>query len=607
MVEVASAVALVRLAGGVIKSLEGTVGSKILEWNTEAKIEGLYKKIKKIEKVKTIWQVSKAISLETFYVEPHVVIDGKRTRVKTFSQFGTRSVLVEGIAGQGKSIYLKSLCIEELKAGSKIPIFIELRRIGSNQSLFEQIQISLKGLGLTVDQKLFGALAQSGKILLLLDGFDEVATDRQKLIVNEIEDLININEELNLVVSSRLDSSLRSSPALQVVRLDNLQGVEYEKLVEKLCSNDEYAENLKKVIEASPSSVKELLCTPLLVTFMVMLYKTYQLLPQNLSDFYGQVFQLLLLRHDGAKPGYKRERLCDFNDSEYREIFEAMCYFSKANTRSVFTIEQLINYIDQAFENLSKKGDPHKYLKDIEVVTNMILKESEEYTFIHKSIQEFFAASFLVKKPDSSIKKFYQKLLDKPVGARRWEQEIRFLSEIDTYRYFKFYFIPFIHSYFKISGAADLNSIKVDLDFVVKYFGRMYLYGITPEAKARFGSMSYQIAEIPASFRHIFDVQNLFSKIDPIVRRAVFPDEKLIGITQEKFKKAFPNIPKDDYFKDLRHFFTLELFLLPGNRDLEANILKIFLPTIEVFKLRYLAAVDFVEQAENQDILDLVI
>ena len=84
---------------------------KIKQWNTDHQIDKLYQQIGQVRKVKTIWQIDKAVDLLDFYCDSHVILDEKRCKVCKLSDFQTKdNILIQGIAGQGKSILLRFLC-----------------------------------------------------------------------------------------------------------------------------------------------------------------------------------------------------------------------------------------------------------------------------------------------------------------------------------------------------------------------------------------------------------------------------------------------------------------------------------------------------------------
>ena len=86
-------------------------------------------------------------------------------------------------------------------------------------------------------------------------------------------------------------------------------------------------------IDSKVKHMKNLFCTPLLVTLLVVSYKAYKTLPDNIHEYYENLFIYLLQRHEGTKPGFKRETKSKLDDFQYRIVFETLCFMVKKVTR----------------------------------------------------------------------------------------------------------------------------------------------------------------------------------------------------------------------------------------------------------------------------------
>ena len=423
---------------------------------TERIIARFYKHQSKVRLVKTLWQVDKAVDISTFYCESHVYIKEVRRKIVSMSDLdGLGNLLVEGIAGQGKSIFLRYLCGVELVRGQYIPIFLELRRVQPHTNLLDYLLGSLAEIGLQTSADGFREVASSGRVLLLLDGFDEVNEEDKPEIIAQVEHLVNTHDNLRVIITSRPHSGMEVSPIFHVLRLSDLQGDEYKTVIFKLLEDSKTATELIKQVQAHQGDVSLLLKTPLLVTLLVLNYKSFQEIPAHLSGFYDSLFKLLLQRHDGTKPGYRRQRLCSINDTEYRLVFEAFCYLAKKHRKGVFDHATVYSIAKEAFNATGIKEDAEKFIRDIVNITCLLVKDGEEYRFIHKSVQEYYAACFIKNKPDVVATTIYQRLFTSSIYG--WDQELRFLSEIDGYRFRKFGFIPAICRYLKLN-ESDLMS-----------------------------------------------------------------------------------------------------------------------------------------------------
>ena len=460
-------------------------GKKILQWNTEKKIETLYKKISKVRQVKTIWQVDKPVDLSEFYCDPHIKIDKERKIVRKIADIGLKgNILIEGIAGQGKSIFLRYLSSRELLYGEGIPLFIELRRVDKDHSLKDRIVAAFDALGLDVDDELFKVLANSGKIVLMLDAYDEIPGELKSSVLTDIEDIVSKHENIRVITTSRPQENIRTSNYFSNVVLDNLKKKEYQEVIKKLAKDQDWANSLIGHIEHRSPHIKSLLFSPLMVTLLVLLYKSYQHLPANLSGFYDVLFQMLLQRHDGTKPGFTRQRKCDLDDIQYRNAFEALCLLAKKSPQQSFSISVLHGVAEEAIAQTNLKAKPADFINDIVRITCLILREGDEHRFIHKTVQEYYAASFIQKKPDTWAKQLYTRISDSD-NRYKWQQELEFLSEIDSYRYNRYFLLPICLDVLSLSEKqlqekrlpATIQQAKFILNGVYIYFGSRNIVG----------------------------------------------------------------------------------------------------------------------------------
>jgi len=73
--------------------------------------------------------------------------------------------------------------------------------------------------------------------------------------------------------------------------------------------------------------------------------------------------------------------------------------------------------------------------------------------FIHKSVREYYAACFIKQKPDLVAEKLYLKLFSHNFYWK-FSQEVKFLAEIDRYRYEKHGVLPYLKKLFDVSEPA---------------------------------------------------------------------------------------------------------------------------------------------------------
>ncbi len=412
-------------------------------------IENAYLKASKVEEVKTIWQVDKVVNLNEFYYPSKIDVESNRVEINSLNDFPENGkIVVQGTAGQGKSILLRYLTGAELRHGKSIPIFVELRKITDRNNIETLIINSLSNLGVECDSSSLKHIYESNKCTLVLDAFDEVKKDLVQDVISYIEDLCSRFHNMKIVISSRPNSDIQCVTFFKVFNLCPLIPSDFPGILEKFFHNDESikADDIVKAIHSNKSGIADLITTPLLLTLLTITYKSYHRIPERLHEFYDNLFYLLVNRHDSTKPGFVREFKSDLNENQLEELFCAFCFYCMIDKKDTLTHGSAISLIKKAksivgLENISE-GD---FLDDTKNNTCLIVEEGFEYNFIHKSIKEYHAASFISKSPLTLKEKFYNLAKNDP---RQFTQEITYLENIDSYYCDTLFLIPIYEKLF---------------------------------------------------------------------------------------------------------------------------------------------------------------
>ena len=139
------------------------------------------------------------------------------------------------------------------------------------------------------------------------------------------------------------------------------------------------------------------------------------------------------------------------------------------------------------YKQLHKVWERLLVLSDLSKNLCLILKDGLEYTFIHKSIQEFYYASFVYNQPEMKIE-FY-KDCDNGFIANK-SNILNFLESMDTYYFYKYYSIPVFTEFvriFDISNSSNtlLESVyyrenQEDSNLEIRWaFGNVVNYGFS--------------------------------------------------------------------------------------------------------------------------------
>ncbi|WP_020482018.1 NACHT domain-containing protein [Methylomonas sp. MK1] len=456
---------------GIVDELVKTATEKLKEKISEAfsihKLETLKENIGRVGKIKTILDPDSIIDLEKIFFEKAITFRNQII-VRTVNYFSSTHVLIEGGPGQGKSLYMRWLCINEGAACTHIPIFIEFRNLGYKESLKKELFRAMKDFGVNLSDDLFDFLAKSKKIVFILDGFDEIPNSERLRIARELETIARTYPDLRIIVSSRPDSGMGASVYFQKYIIETLSKSDQLDFVSHLYKNGEQAQAINNILDEN-SFLTEVTNTPLLLTLFTITYNARQFKPDSLAEFYSIIFPTMLYRHDRLKIGFERERKAGLTDYQMQRIFEALSFVSLKNNSTRFSAQNFRSFLEKTAQ-LERIGENKEDLliDDITNITALIVRDGfDHYSFSHKSIQEYFSAVFLTRQSDERKASFYQLIIKDFNEYRKWQNSLAFLGTIDEKNYTKFFLIPFKRNALSLDANNQVNiTYKALLDII---------------------------------------------------------------------------------------------------------------------------------------------
>lgn len=360
-------------------------------------------------KAKTFLYREKAVLLERFYVPATT-----RYRTSEYSDTALLDVLSElnhlavvGTAGSGKSVFIRFLFLRLLNETSRrLPVLIELRNLNDTEKTVrdlahEQIRTSLPYLGSDALDKMF----ESGGIVLLLDGFDEINHDRRDRIGREIAALCRGSCDSLVIVTSRPDEAVESWESFSVFRMQPLKKQQTIELLSRLDYTKEVKEKfIEEVRTVLFDKHKDFLSNPLLTTMMLLTYEQFAEVPNKIHLFYQQAFLTLFTRHDAYKGMYKRITYANMAIDDFERMFCHFCASTYFREKFVFDDSDVRNHIKDAVSAYGIRAKVDDILKDLLESVCLLQPEGLRYVFVHRSFQEYFAALFILALPTSEIK-----------------------------------------------------------------------------------------------------------------------------------------------------------------------------------------------------------
>lgn len=513
------------LVDDLVKSATDKIKKKLSEAFSLRKLESLKENIGRVGRVKTILDPDSIVDLDQIFFEKAITFSNGSS-AKNVSFFSSKHTLIEGGPGQGKSMYLRWLCLNE--GNAHIPIFIEFRNLRYKKSLKEELFEAIREFGVELSDDLFDFLAKSTKIVFILDGFDEIPNSERLRIARELETIARTYPDLRIVVSSRPDSGMGSSVYFEKQIINNLTEECQADFVRHLYSNGDQSEAINNIL-SSNDFLTEVTNTPLLLTLFTITYNARQFKPDSLAEFYSLIFPTMLYRHDRLKIGYERDRTAGLTDYQMQRVFEALSFVSLKNNRTRFPSSDFRSYLESSAK-LERIDDnlEDKLIDDITCITALIIRDGfDYYSFSHKSIQEYFSAVFLARLPDDRKERFYSLTIRDFNEYRKWQNSLAFLSTIDEKDYTKYFLLPFKRNALNLDSN---NKVKVTYKALLSMIGEDSKVEVTEDGviiKPFWGDTSYSVIyKEYSNFCRVIVLTFLKQKILDIARFISFCDTK---------------------------------------------------------------------------------
>jgi len=494
--------AVATICADVYTAAKSTIATKLKVLSSKSKIDSISRNLRDVRLVKTIWQFDRPVDLFDFYYPSKIEHLNRRMSVTDLSQLPPTNHIVQGTVGQGKSIFLRYLTCQELIRGKAIPILFELRKIKLGQRLIQRILDEMDLLGFPADSDVFDAFARQGKMNLFLDGFDEIPEALRQDVIGDIESLCRKYDNMRMVITARPDSGIQNSSLFQIVRLSPFKAQEYKDVIRRICHDKDIASQIVSGIMRA-KNVRSILTTPLMVTLLVFRYRLDQTIPENVGEFYGDLFSVLLQRHDKSKPGYTRPRISGASDTAMRETFDAFCYLTRKDHESDLSSGEIGRYVKQALNVCELSLNEDHVVADLTSITCLVQREGDAFNFVHKSVQEYHAAAFIASRPDDIARKFYEAM-----SARwmEWREEIFFLEQLDRYRCTSWFVLPQLEALLGYDGLAYRQPTVSDVE---RIFGGYRIGFLGTELnKIIFGPSTTRYYPLPTNLvvKHLIEI-----------------------------------------------------------------------------------------------------
>ena len=332
---------------------------------------------------------------------------------------------VLGSPGTGKTTFLKRIGLEALLPKSEkkgvfgsgnsyykhanLPVLIELKRFKNEEiDIFELIKKEFATCNFPESDRFVEKYLEEGKLLILLDGLDEVPNEILDIVITHIQDFADKYKKNRYITSCRTafyKTYFRNFVDIEISDFDDNQ---IKKFVLNWFSGDVDLTNktgnnfIDLLFNYNQRATLELARTPLLLTFLCLVYDDSNKFPPNRSLLYRKAFSILLERWAAEKRVHNDLIYKDFHSDIEIEMLADIAYEMYEVEKIFFTKNDLLNSINVFFEkalNVKSRVNSSQILEAIEIHQGLLVQRANEiYSFSHLTIQEYLTSHYYFSK-----------------------------------------------------------------------------------------------------------------------------------------------------------------------------------------------------------------
>lgn len=403
----------------IIESLSHHLRS-VNSWSSEVNFSDL-KHVKSTTKV--------YVELQLYFQPLRVRIteneESEKFELRNIFKHSENHIALLGQVGSGKTTSLKYFCQSLLfnegifESQLCYPILIKLNEFNSTSkendyskniifdALIKILGIRFEFQGIedkaidNVKESVLIKFLNENKVLLLLDGFDEITfKNRRDVVLSEFECLSANVYFSKIILTSRTSDYRYSISNVKVYEICSLNDEQIEKFAEKWLENEIDKIDFLRKIKKSP--FYDTAIRPLTIAHLCAIYERNKNIPEKPKTVYRKIVMLLLEEWNQQRHIFRPSKYAKFENDRKFDFLSSLAFnLTTSNSSSSFSKHNLKSVYNKIYQDFDlEKEEMTNVIDELESHNGLILQSGfEKYEFAHKSIQEYLTAEYIVRLP----------------------------------------------------------------------------------------------------------------------------------------------------------------------------------------------------------------
>ncbi|MDZ8262971.1 NACHT domain-containing protein [Nostoc sp. ChiQUE01b] len=342
-------------------------------------------------------------------------------------------LMVLGQPGAGKSTFLRRIGLEAIKGTREkyqhecIPVFLELKQFNNeNIDLEKAISEELENCGFPDAEASTNNLLEKGKLLILLDGLDEIPTAQLDAAITQIENFVDKHNQNRFIASCRTAAYQSRFKRFVDVVMADFDDTQIEQFITNWFQSEEdkrffIGQRCWKLLQQSEyAATKELAQTPLLLTLLCLVFDDSQTFPKNRASLYDDALDVLLKRW-AAEKRIQREPIYQNLTIALEKMMLAEIAYKTFEADLLFfpqreIVQQIYDFLASNL-NAPKHLDGEDILEAIQIQQGIFVERARDViSFSHLTFQEYLTAQHIA---DNNL---IEKLVTNYLTDTRWRE-----------------------------------------------------------------------------------------------------------------------------------------------------------------------------------------
>ena len=459
-------------------------------------------------------------------------------------------IIIEGTGGIGKSMFLTHLFLSSAndllnEKYGKFPVFISLKDYKATFANMTEFILSIvSAFESKIEKEHVVKLLEKSKIVLLLDGLDEIASSAREAFDNCMDSFVKSYPNNTIILTSRPINMFVSYVQFLVLDIKPLTKTQSLALIDKLefwdsIAKQSFREALDQYLYANH---EQFASNPLLLTIMLMTYSTFGEIPARMHVFYSKAYETMARLHDASKGAYKRPFHTNLTPEEFAKYFSQFCARTYERETLEFTSASFSFFMELVLKGtpLENKVSPRDFLLDLTDNLCIMYREGDKYYFIHRSFQEYFTAVYLSTVFDDKLDRF-GKFVERMRHRSYTDKTFDMLYDMIPEKVERYIFLPFLERKFNDWYDSDAdNDDEVYLNFLEDQYQTIYYEHEETDGSSR---------NEPSSFLYEFILRKNNLAFDTNLSALIWPDEVLDLPNKKEWVEAYVAFTDDSGYK----------------------------------------------------------